>query len=431
MTRFAPRWPALALTLGGLLAGLAPAAESKPPQSALIDEKISEKWKANDLKAAPKANDLQFLRRAFLDLIGRVPTLEEVKHFEADVAPNKRGRLVSRLLRDKEYKIKVSPKETLTFYYAEEYARHWANVWDTWLMTRGGLDRMYHEQMENWLEKQFVDNTPYNELVEKLVTATGKTNENPAVNFVLSHMGEAVPANDKASQGNFDFVPLTSRVTRLFLGVQVQCTQCHDHPFNPEWTQENFWGVNSFLRQVNRSGTPLLATGNRKKMMATNIEVSDDVKLNESMRVFYERRSGVLMSIRPTMLADLEKKDTPKKVMSSAAAARPAGRCSATTWSTTTTSPGGREPLLGPDVRPRHERAGRRRRLRRPQQAGPPRVAGGAGRGVRQVPLRPQAVARVDLQLRRLPVGARRQRLERQGRVGPVLQPHGPEGDVA
>ena len=398
MTPLAPRWPALALLLGGIFAGTSVGAESKPPQSSLIDEKLSEKWKANDLKPAPKANDLQFMRRVFIDLIGRTPSIEEVKDFEADRSAGKRGRLVNRLLNDKEYKIRVSAKDTVSFYYAEEYARHWANVWDVWLMTRGGLAGMYHEQMENWLEKQFVDNVPYNELVAKLITATGKTNENAAVNFVLSHMGEAVPANDRSSQGNFDFVPLTSRVTRLFLGVQVQCTQCHDHPFNPEWTQENFWGINSFMRQINRSGTPALAAGNGKMMMATNVELSDDDKLNNSMRVFYERRSGVLMSIRPTMIADLNRprraekgvvvgprrQDAPPDVVRIRLATRQLLE-------------GGRQPLLGAVVRPRHERAVRRRRLRRPQQGRPPRVAHGVGRGVLEVPLRPEAVARVDV----------------------------------
>ena len=52
------------------------------------------------------------------------------------------------------------------------------------------------------------------------------------------------------NQGKFDAVPITSRVTRLFLGIQTNCIQCHDHPFNPEWKQDNFWGVNAFFRQI-------------------------------------------------------------------------------------------------------------------------------------------------------------------------------------
>ena len=296
------------------------AGEGRPPQSSVIDDKLAEKWKANDLKAAQKSTDLQFMRRLFLDVIGRIPTLDEAREFDHDTAADKRSKLISRLLHEKEYKIKGAKGEVVTFHYTEEYARHWANVWTVWLMTRGGLDRMYHEQMENWLETQFDKNVPYNELVDKLITATGKTNDNAAVNFVLSHMGENVPQNDRDSQGKFDFVPLTSRVTRLFLGVQVQCTQCHDHPFNPEWTQENFWGINAFLRQIDRSGTPLPAVGGNKKMMATNIEITDNSAVNAGHRTFYEKRSGVLMSIRPTMISGLDEKnkDIPRKVITTA-----------------------------------------------------------------------------------------------------------------
>ena len=56
--------------------------------------------------------------------------------------------------------------------------------------------------------------------------------------------------------GQFDMVPVTSRTIRLFLGYQIQCTQCHDHPFNAEWKQKNFWGVNAFFRQTERVGAP-------------------------------------------------------------------------------------------------------------------------------------------------------------------------------
>ena len=287
-------------------------AQATAPQTATINESLSAAWKSSELEPSAKAGDLQFMRRLFIDILGRIPTVDEIRDFESDKVASKRTRLIHRILNDKEYKIRDSanPKEVLKFKYTEEYAAHWANLWSVWLMTRGGLDKMYHEQMELWLEQQFEKNMPHDEFVRALVTASGKTDENQAVNFLLSHFGEANPPEKRSSLGDFDYVPLTSRVTRLFLGVQTQCTQCHDHPFNPEWTQENFWGVNAFFRQIQRSATPGLATGNAKKMgMAQQISITDNPALNASNRIFYEKRSAVLTAIKPTMLIDLYAKE--------------------------------------------------------------------------------------------------------------------------
>ena len=78
--------------------------------------------------------------------------------------------------------------------------------------------------------------------------------------FTIRHLGEPIIAEagqraDFNKEGKFDAVPITSRVTKLFLGIQSQCVQCHDHPFHKEYVQSDFWGVNGFFRQTNRSGT--------------------------------------------------------------------------------------------------------------------------------------------------------------------------------
>ena len=143
---------------------------------------------------------------------------------------------------------------------SDEYPKNQANLWTVWLMTRAGANEtggsIYHEQMRKWLEDQFKkEGMSFKEMVRELITASGKTNENGAVNFILAHLGETVP-NDKQrgedGEGKFTMVPVTSRTTKLFLGVQIQCTQCHKHPFNEEWNQDHFWGVNAFFRQVDR-----------------------------------------------------------------------------------------------------------------------------------------------------------------------------------
>lgn len=288
-----------------------------PPQTLLINEELAKSWKAPELKPSKKANDFEFVRRAFIDIVGRIPTAEEVRDFTD--GGNNRAKLIHRLLYEKDYKPKYSertnpkdPKSVIAYDYAAEYATNFSNIWSVWLMTRGGVANVYHEAMELWLEEQFSKNTPWNEMVKQLLTATGKTNDNGAVAFIMSHLGEAVPRDKQMEDGRFDAVPITSRVTRLFLGVQTNCIQCHDHPFNPEWKQDNYWGVNAFFRQVEREGTPAVAESlqGKKKMTALPIGLRDNSELNKNGRIFFERRSGIVTAAKPNMLpnlAELEK----------------------------------------------------------------------------------------------------------------------------
>lgn len=311
------------LVVGLLAMPAARAADPAPapfPQTAFINEQIAAKWAEAEIKKpAARCSDNEFLRRAFIDLIGRIATPEEVIDFEQDSGKDKRARLINRLLYSKEYYPKVGgnkvPRpggkkgEFLAFDYADEYADHWANIWTVWLMSRTGVDG-YRGQMRAWLQNAFLTNLSYRDMVTELITASGKTNANGAVNFIMLQLGEALPPTggdaDK-DRGKFDAVPITSRVTRLFLGLQTQCTQCHDHPFNKEWVQSDFWGVNAFFRQTNVKGTPTRppAAG---QMMAPNLaiaELYDDPNLNPTSRLFYERRDGKLMASKPQFLKDM------------------------------------------------------------------------------------------------------------------------------
>lgn len=309
-----------------LLAAPLTAAETAQPQTQFINDKLSESWKAADLKPSKKATDFEFVRRAFIDIAGRIPTAEEVRDFTE--AGNNRAKLIHRLLYEKDYKPKFvertnpkDPKSVVSYDYASEYARNFANVWGVWLMTRGGVADVYHEAMEIWLEEQFTKNTPWNDMVKELLTASGKTNDNGAVAFVMSHLGEMVPRDKQMEDGRFDAVPITARVTRLFLGIQTNCIQCHDHPFNPEWKQDNYWGVNAFFRQVEREGTPAAAEANqgKKKMTALPIGLRDNPELNKTGRLFFERRSGIVTAAKPNFLPHLSELEnegtTPKRAI--------------------------------------------------------------------------------------------------------------------
>jgi hypothetical protein len=201
--------------------------------SKLINEKLEAGYKANKVVPSQYVDDYEFIRRASLDVIGRVATPAEVRAYMRRPAATRRSQLIEDLLKH------------------DDYPRHWANLWGNWLLTRSGdFGRgKYHDAMTVWLEDQFAQNKSYAELVTKLLTATGKNDENGATNFVLAHVGEPVPAGKRNEEGQYEMVPLTSRIARVFLGTQIQCAQCHAHPFFNSLKQESFWGINAFLRR--------------------------------------------------------------------------------------------------------------------------------------------------------------------------------------
>jgi hypothetical protein len=278
---------------GGTPAGLL------PEQSRIINEHVAAKWKSEGVTPSPRCDDYTFIRRASLDVIGRIARPEELTRFFSDPPATRRALLIDRLLK------------------SEDYVRHWANVWTVWLLTRSAHPT-YAGQMQRWLEERFdKDDCAWDKIVAELLTATGKTTENGAVNFVLAHLGEPTPMADVARDGQFNMVPVTSRTTRLFLGLQTQCTQCHDHPFKSQWKQKHFWMTNAFFRQVERKGNPNV---NRRQMGMEAPELAlldnpgwnhddyDDVRPGLAM---YEKRNGVVLGVQPAFLLDEATKKNP------------------------------------------------------------------------------------------------------------------------
>ena len=167
----------------------------------------------------------------FLDVIGRIPTHAEYSRFMRKRGASKRAELIGLLLYGEEY--------------TAEFASHWATIWGNLLVGRGtGRDRnslVSRDGLQTYLRDSFAANRSYDRIVHDLIVATGSNkpgleNFNGAVNFLSMKLG------DSATQATAD-------VSRLFLGKQVQCTQCHDHPFN-DWKQNQFWELNSFFRQA-------------------------------------------------------------------------------------------------------------------------------------------------------------------------------------
>ena len=304
------------------------------PQTHKINEFIAAGWaKADIKKPADKANDYEFLRRVFIDIQGRIPTTEEIVDFEQDKTANKRVKLVQRLLNDKKYTPKKAGGQPVTelsglkkvpIDYSAQYANNFAELWSVWLLSRSGVDDIYREQFQLWLEEQFDSNVPYRDFVTGLITATGKSNENGAVHFVFRHLGDPLQADMKGAKvelekfGKYDNVPITSRVTKLFLGIQTQCTQCHDHPQAKGWVQTDFWGVNAFFRQTEKRGQQTAMGKKGAAGVANAVELHDEATWNKDSMVLYDRRDGRRSASFAVILKDIvqaEKEEKSTKVL--------------------------------------------------------------------------------------------------------------------
>jgi hypothetical protein len=268
-------------------------------QVSYINEEITKAWLANKVQPADRCGDYTFIRRATLDIIGRIPTHPELDRFMKDPEAKRRSMLIDRLVE------------------SEEGAQNLATIWTILLMTRTGSREAYREQMHEWLTPRLwgrkydpetqktekIHDPDWSKLVAELIAAKGKTNENPAVNFVLTHLGDEIKEK-KAENGGYDMVPVTSRTTRLFLGIRTQCVQCHDHPFNGEWGQRHFWGINAFFRQVETTGRPNMMMVKKAKIKAPDMQytVTDNPLLNTKGIVPYERPNSILLYIDPSFL---------------------------------------------------------------------------------------------------------------------------------
>lgn len=203
-------------------------------QTAYINEQIRQGWQAHNVRPAPAATDGEWCRRVYLDVLGRIPSVDEVERHLADRSSDKKRNLVNRLLSDE---------------YVEEYARNWSNLWTSILIGRPPANNERtladREGMQKFLRDSFARNKPYDRMVYELVTATGVNKPGEEgfrgeVNFLL---GNADP--DRPNKN----INATAKTAKVFLGLQVQCTQCHNHPFN-DWKQNQFWELNAFFRQA-------------------------------------------------------------------------------------------------------------------------------------------------------------------------------------
>lgn len=196
---------------------------ARPPERNFIDRLLWDKLTRLHLPPSPAADDATFLRRVYLDTIGTLPTSAEAKRFLQDSNPEKRKLLVAQLLE------------------RTEYADYWAQRWsDILQVDKDTITPQGAVAMTRWVRKQIVQNVPYDKFVYNVLTAQGSTlNESPAAFFQV----QADP--EKTARA----------VSQLFLGVRVECAQCHHHPFE-RWDQQDYYALAGFFSGIERRALP-------------------------------------------------------------------------------------------------------------------------------------------------------------------------------
>jgi Protein of unknown function (DUF1549)/Protein of unknown function (DUF1553) len=195
----------------------------------IIDNEVALRLTQEKLATSPKCDDSEFVRRICLDLTGVIPSADRVKAFLDSDDPAKREKLIDELLAD------------------PHFGKQQSEIWMHQIIAPDLENRFLPtDNLRKWLENGFNKDKPWSKMVEELVTASGNIDNNPATLFFVANNGL-----DK----------VTGQVSRLFLGVQLQCAQCHNHPFT-DWKQDEYWGMAAFFSKVKQDGTP--------KMLAKN-----------------------------------------------------------------------------------------------------------------------------------------------------------------
>ena len=193
-----------------------------PQVNNYIDDAVDQKLKQLKYLPSDLCTDEEFIRRVYLDVIGILPTLEEVTAFAGDQDPNKRDKAVDQLL-DR-----------------PEYSKFWALKWgDLLRLTSGQVTNEGVYKYYRWVERSFRENKPYDQFATELLTATGSTFSNPAANFYRTSK---------------DMNDCVETISQVFLGARLQCAKCHNHPFE-RWTQDNYYGMAAFFNRVQRKNT--------------------------------------------------------------------------------------------------------------------------------------------------------------------------------
>jgi hypothetical protein len=241
--------PLLAVVVG--LAGRPARGQDAAALAAAIDGHIDAKLKAEGVRRVAPADDAEFLRRAFLDLHGVVPSAERAARFLDDSDPQKRAKLIEELLASR------------------RYGQHFGDIWQRRLISPlASEQRTQTERFAAWLADRFNENDGWDAIVGDLLTASGKLDETPQAAYLV--------------EGRFPLgvTDLTDLTCRYFLGVRLNCAQCHDHPI-AAWKREDYWGMAAFFAQIQTPGRPkvvyLAGVKDDPKMTLATLQDADTI----------------------------------------------------------------------------------------------------------------------------------------------------------
>ncbi len=186
-------------------------------QPAQVDALILKGLAATKTDVSEPTNDEQFIRRVYLDVIGRLPEPPAIREFVASRMRNKRAALIDDLLKHPDY--------------GQNWARYWRDV-VSYRSPNENDRQVNYPLFEKWLAEQLDANKPWDEIATEIITATGRNDENGATVFTVAEEGSPVE--------------MAGEVSRVFLGIQIQCAQCHDHPSDP-WKRQQFHEFAAFF----------------------------------------------------------------------------------------------------------------------------------------------------------------------------------------
>lgn len=198
-----------------------------PPETNFVDTHTFAKLKQMSIAPSDVAEDHEFVRRAYLDCIGRMPTADEAKAFMADKDAKKRDKLIDALVDTPEF--------------ADFWALKWADVLRS---NRKTIQVKGSYGFQTWLRAHFQKNTPLDRIVQEIITANGNSYANPPANYYRI-------AKDPTA--------LAETTAQLFLGVRMQCAKCHNHPFE-RWSQDDYYGMAAWFARVKTKPEPVVGT---------------------------------------------------------------------------------------------------------------------------------------------------------------------------
>jgi Protein of unknown function (DUF1549)/Protein of unknown function (DUF1553) len=229
-----------------------------------IDQLIEARWKEREIKPAPLADDSKFLRRLYLDLVGRIPAVTEARDF---------------------LKMKDRQQEIKRLLDGPLYITHLSTTWKSILLPPNNNQQFQFlaGSFKTWLDKQIKDNTPYDKLVRDIITVPLNNQGGGRGGFPVQQNGPLSPvgffqANELKPEN------IASSASRIFLGVKLECAQCHDHPF-AKWSRDQFWQYAAFFSGIQQQQVRPIGDADPRKQPPRKMELGKEIKIGGTEKV--------------------------------------------------------------------------------------------------------------------------------------------------